>query len=371
MTVQPADSTFCWMVDVFLDNNIKIGEDSETHLLWFLPSDQLQVGWNPHVKKLEEKYKEYPNIKFFYFEDKEDILNNYIGKINYIPLLRPYCLREHFNNNPHLSKEAIFYCDCDILFTKKFPFEKYLEDDTCYLSNTASYLNLAYLEGKIEQSDKKEFLRKESVVERLATQLGISRDIIVKNDEGTGGAQYLLKNIGGNFWNDVFEACLIIRPYLQRINRKYFASESAGYQSWCADMWAVLYMLWKREYKTECPKDFDFAWATSPISLIDEVYIMHNAGVTGKTMEMNGETAIMFFKGLYSGREMVNLIMPDGGVARLPDGKVIHLPAGSEALKRNCVTPFIDKQYLESVSSLYATRFYANALLNVTNPIVN
>ena len=83
--------------------------------------------------------------------------------------------------------------------------------------------------------------------------------------------------------------------------------EDNGFQSWCADMWALLYNLWKTA-DTRVPIEFDFAWSTDLISRADEVYILHNAGVTteekikiANSKDSNGISkeieAPVFFKG--------------------------------------------------------------------------
>jgi hypothetical protein len=65
----------------------------------------------------------------------------------------------------------------------------------------------------------------------------------------------------------------------------YFESEDKGFQVWCADMWSVLYNLWKRDYKTECPPEMDFCWATDPIEKWDRVQIYHDAGASTRPIK--------------------------------------------------------------------------------------
>jgi len=79
------------------------------------------------------------------------------------------------------------------------------------------------------------------------------------------------------------------------VNRRFFANENKGFQSWCADMWGVLYNLWARGVETKVVPEMDFAWASDPIEKIDKVGIFHNAGVVSD--EFNGHPA--FYKGKY------------------------------------------------------------------------
>ena len=89
--------------------------------------------------------------------------------------------------------------------------------------------------------------------------------------------------------------CVIIRTYLQNVNREYFKDENSGYQSWCADMWAVLWNIWLRDQETKVVPEMAFAWATDPISKLDTHTIFHNAGIVSETG--NGYPA--FYKGKY------------------------------------------------------------------------
>jgi hypothetical protein len=79
---------------------------------------------------------------------------------------------------------------------------------------------------------------------------------------------------------------------LRSVNRRFFENENKGFQSWCADMWSILFNLWKRQYNTSCPWQMDFCWATDPIGKWDQVQIYHDAGATSR----NHDNAILFHK---------------------------------------------------------------------------
>lgn len=102
-------------------------------------------------------------------------------------------------------------------------------------------------------------------------------------DRKTGGAQYILKGIDYTFWEDVERMCVEIRKkfyynILGSVNNKYFKSENAGFQSWCADMWAVNFSLWKRGIQTDVTPLLDFSWATDNWETYTKKPIYHNAG---------------------------------------------------------------------------------------------
>lgn len=303
---QPDDLYFCWQLETQIWNFRKHGISDKLRYLMFLPSDRLLQGWNPKAKELVEKY---PEVQFFWYEDKEDILVNYIHPYQYIPLLRPYCLAMHFKEHPELEEKTIFYLDADVIFTKYPDFvDKYKDDDICYLSDTKGYIAASYWNSK--ENDVKEGLlekyKEYDPLEKISSAVGINRAVCEMNENGSGGAQYLLKGIDYNFWLDVFRGCLNVRGMLSyhipgSVNKLFFESEEKGFQSWAADMWAVLWNLWKRGKITECPSEMNFVWATSPIEQLEGSYIMHNAGATGQPFIVDGKPHVLFYK---SGRNL-------------------------------------------------------------------
>ena len=153
------------------------------------------------------------------------------------------------------------------LFMKDFNVDQFLEDDINYLSDTNSYINAKYFDSKVHQvlPEKLEEYKARDILAEIASVVGISREIAEANNDHSGGAQYLLKNVDGDFWSKVMNDCILIRTYLQTVNREFFKDENTGYQSWCADMWAVLWNLWFREQETKVVPEIAFAWATDPI----------------------------------------------------------------------------------------------------------
>lgn len=284
----PDDLYFSWQEEVFIENVRRLGYTEQIRILVFLPHDRLAGGFRGIWKRLEERYSQ-QNVKFYYYPDTDNFLKT-IREVNYIPLLRPYVLSKHFEEHPELQEHAIFYHDSDIVFTKYMDFEPFLGDQTNYVSDTKSYLNSDYLLSKYNdvvpnlQDLYKEY--EAGILEGLASTCRIPFQTVIDNKDRTGGAQYLLKNIDAAFWSSVLQSCIDIRKYLNYdlggINKKFFSSENAGFQSWCADMWAVLWNLWRRGDTTETPQAFDFAWATDTRERWSQVSIYHDAGVVGE-----------------------------------------------------------------------------------------
>lgn len=284
----PDDTYYTWQVHLWLESLRQIGQSDKAISLIFTPKHR---EFNTKWKQIEELY---PEAEFHYYKDEHDISK--LISI-YIPVIRPYMLHRHFELFPDLSKDAIFYCDSDILFTKDFNVDKFLEDDVNYLSNTNSYINASYFDSKIKDvlPEKLEEYKTRDILAEIGSVIGISRQTASDNNLNSGGAQYLLKNVDAYFWKKVANDAILIRTYLQKVNKDFFVNESKGFQSWCADMWAVLWNLWVREQETKVVPELDFAWSTDPITKLETHTILHNAGVTGNYINGNP----YFYKGSY------------------------------------------------------------------------
>jgi hypothetical protein len=313
ISAQPADLYFVWQIDVQLHNFRKFGYSKLAQVLVYLKKNQkISEDW----RILEKKY---PETKFFYYEDVDQI-ERFIVNFGYIPLLRPYILRKHFTQHPELKESAIFYHDSDIIFTKALDFSSWLNDDVNYLSytgneeRTSNYLNYDYFKGKAEQVEELKVgdFFKVAPLEKFTKLFGINEEIVKINNDVTGGAQYLLKNIDAKFWADVFDGCLFLKTGMHNYNQKFFKGKTAqdrennGYQAWCADMWSVLWNIWKRGATTQCPKELDFAWATDTIDKWDRVYIYHDAGKTEGTKLFNKKGHLVITQNGKAGGKYVN-----------------------------------------------------------------
>lgn len=286
--VQPDDSYFTWQVHLWLESLKEIGHSDKAIVLIYIPT----------VRDKNNKWQQvidlYPEAEFHFYKDEGD-LDKYLPI--YIPILRPWTLWRHFKENPDLSSKTIFYCDSDVVFTKDFNIDAFIEDDICYLSNTNSYINATYFESKERDvlPNKLEEYKTRDILGELMSLIGLEKQIAYDNNEHSGGAQYLLKEVDATFWNKVMNDSMMIRTYLQKVNRDFFESEGKGYQSWCADMWAVLWNLWFRGQETKVVKEMNFSWATDPIEKLEENTIFHNAGIVSPH---NG-TYNCFYKGKY------------------------------------------------------------------------
>jgi hypothetical protein len=350
ITCSPATLRFAWEIAVQLNNAREKGISHQFRVLLFYYKNS-----QPHPNMLIVE-KMFPEAKFFYYEDLHDIKLD-VDYFQYESLIRPYMLRRHFKDHPELEKDIIFYLDSDVLFLYTDFIPELCEDNVNYLSDTYSYLGIDYFYSKYEtENEEPKFVRPEvfaefkriDVLDELAQRCYISKDVIIENKYRVGGAQYILKNVHYSFWSKVYQDACSIRIYLLRLNQRYMKGATAqerennGYQSWCADMWSLLWNLYKLEVPVTTPYQMDFVWATDPIE--KEGYILHNAGITSDSVIRSNEKdenknaiivdAPAFFKGKYSG----------------------------------CTTPFEDVEYLNSiishpVSQKYYTARYTEEIL--------
>lgn len=335
LQVCPSDLYFVWQTELQLKNFKELEYISKYNVLIFTPYDRLETD-SDNIKNWKLLEKKYSEANFFYYRDETKKCWNDTQSSQYIPLLRPYCLKEHFKAYPELKDKYIFYFDSDILLTKKIPFKELIKGHSNYISDASSYMNYNYFCYKRQNAPK---LTEDQLFSGICNHFKISKEDII--NKPTGGVQYLFEpGLTENFWNKVYHGCVFIRQYLMVINQLYFPGnnkvekENNGFQSWCADLHSILYTLWEENKSVEISKILDFAWATDSIKKIEEVYIYHNAGVSGQVMNLNNERTRMFWKGTYT---------------------------------NNTHTPEQDIEYLNNVDKRYASSYYAQKLIELYN----
>jgi hypothetical protein len=287
LTAQPDDQYFIWQNHLYIESCLEQGfEEEQIHILLYKPTYR---EYNTNWEKLKQFY---PKLNIFVYEDKG--VQQYLGI--YIPILRPHILWQHFEKFPELQDRTIIYTDCDILWTDKLNINHLLEDDINYVSDAGSYLNYTYFKSKIKDVLPEKLLEYEErdFLAEICNIVGIKKNVAIENNNNTGGVQYILKNIDSKFWKKVEEDVLKIRKHLLQANKDFFRDENAGIQSWCADLWAVQYNLW-RIGKSKIADELAFAWAPDPIKKLETHTILHNAGIVSETG--NGYPA--FYKGKY------------------------------------------------------------------------
>lgn len=268
--VQPDLPYFHWQVRVMLTNFKQVGINlSQCHVVWLKRSKLTSDG----LCQLE---LDFPEARFFKYQDERE-------DKSYIPSIKPYGMYLHFSANKTLESEVIFYHDCDIIFREKIDENKFLHDDKWYLSDTVSYIGWNYIKSKGE-----------SQAYLIAKEFGIDAQILIDNQNNSGGAQYVIKNASIEYWNKTYMDSTRLYKYFCEMEKRWKATHDPNdypLQKWCAEMWATLWNAWFFGYQTVIDRELDFCFATSDAEDFFKYKILHNAGVTEKHQNY------MFFKG--------------------------------------------------------------------------
>jgi len=266
VSAHPDIPYFHWQTKIYTTNFIEKGINPKNiHVLFVM------VNGNTSHSEESIKLKEIGINVHHYLDDRKDK--------KYIPSLRPMALSRWLKEYPELGK-YYFYHDSDIIFRELPDFNKLLQDDIVYLSDTLSYINYDYIMTCSKRYETKHpSLQKGHLIQLMADVIGISVDTIKQNNKNSGGAQYLIKNTDYTFWEKVFNDCELLYKNVFEFNQKHRVP-SGEIQMWTADMWAVLWNLWLTNHKTKIVDDLSFSWATDTISTYEKYPILHMAGVT-------------------------------------------------------------------------------------------
>ena len=265
---QPAVFYYAWQIDALLLSFEKNGnvDLNCVHIVSSTP----RTGEPPedYFVKVQKKWEK-KGVLFEYYKDTR-------GHWGYISSIRPHLLKKHWQKHPWLEKENIFYHDCDIALTKPIDFESFFDKNAqkeCYLSDTRSYIGPKYIESKGH-----------GLLKDMCAAIDIDINLVKSKEEESGGAQYILRpGIDYKFWDNVYKDCekLYTNVNMRVMEVKREAPDWHEIQIWCADMWSVLWNLWKLGYSTPIREELDFTWANQAKPQWEKNAIYHNAGVTG------------------------------------------------------------------------------------------
>lgn len=280
---QPAMLYYAWQVEVWLNSLLQFNVDPKSiHVVCSKSTDMR--GWQALTLK-------HPTVRFAFYEDTRT-------DRTYISSIRPHILAKHWLRYPELQNDSIYYCDCDIIFLRDpiFWLHPLLNDNITYLSDARGYVGYEYFCSKLNDvSHNREEFDIDAILFTLFDRLGHDLDAFKAIDRDSGGAQHLLKNVDRDFWLNIEHDSTLTYQYFNHsfessINRKFFANESQGFQSWTSDMWAMVWNLSKRNATLRIATEMDFAWPG--YSIEPKWNVLHNAGV----IDGNGK---MFYKGNY------------------------------------------------------------------------
>jgi hypothetical protein len=257
---QPTIPYYTWQVEVMLNNFMEMGINlNNVDVVCHKENGVIPDDWS----KLANKYP----ARFLFYNDTRETKH-------YISSIRPNILKQHWQRFPELKDEVIFYHDCDIIFTKppsSWITNEMLTDNKWYGSDTRFYISAEYIQGKGEQ-----------ILDAMCAIVGIDKEVVISNEMNCIGAQYLMKGIDYQFWDDVERDCERLFKEITELNNE-IKKEKPDYhelQIWCADMFSVLWNGWKQNVETVVHSNFNFSWGTSNEEVFNKNNIFHNAGVT-------------------------------------------------------------------------------------------
>jgi hypothetical protein len=307
---QPAIKYYLWQVEVMINNFIKMGVNPNSiDIVCWAENGVIPDEWS----KLASCYS---SVRFFFYNDTRQ------SKV-YTSSIRPNILKQHWLANPHLRNEAIFYHDCDIVFTKpisEWISDNMINDNIWYGSDCRWYLDYNYILSKGED-----------VLDKMCYIIELEKDIVKENQLNTIGAQYIMKNVNYHFWEMVETHCEALYIEITNLNTEK-KKENPTYhelQIWCADMWALLWNAWNRGIETKVLGNLQFSWATSTKEDWDRFNIFHNAGVTS-----NGKG--LFYKADYmNSLPYTDELKINDGTASLEYWKIIKEVGENSCLIQN------------------------------------
>jgi len=181
VSAQPAIPYYTWQVEVMLNNFMEMGINlNNVDIVCWKKDGIIPEAWS----KLANNYA----ARFFFYDDTR-VTKDYISSI------RPNILKQHWQANPELRFETIFYHDCDIIFTKPIKdwiTEDMINDDKWYGSDTRWYIGHDYILSKGND-----------VLTLMSDIVGIGKDVIKKNEKNSIGAQYIMKNLTYYYLNRI------------------------------------------------------------------------------------------------------------------------------------------------------------------------
>lgn len=266
VTAQPDVPYFIWQIKLYVNNFIEKGiNPNQIHVIFSI----VHRNGTPSEESL--KLKDF-GINVHHFSD-------FRRKKHYIPSIKPYLISSWLKTNSDYGN-LFFLHDADIIFKDLPNFDKLLNDDICYLSDTIGYIGYDYIIdccGRYEiQHPKSE---KNQLINEMANVIGLDVEAIKENRKNAGGGQYLIKNTHADLWDKIYRESTLL--YDQMLDyQKRFPISPGEIQFWTAEMWSLLWNLWLYGYKTEITKELDFSWATDSIEIYEKRPILHMAGVT-------------------------------------------------------------------------------------------
>jgi hypothetical protein len=279
VTAQPDIPYFHWQCEVYAHNFEQKGiHPNQIHMIFALVGEE---------KKPSEflSYLKTKGYNVYYYNDERE-------KTIYIPSIKPYLIYKWLEEHPKFGK-LFFLHDSDIIFRELPNYEKYLNDNICYLADTKGYVGYNYIIDCCRRYESQYTTTWENqLIDEMVDVVGTNVECLRCNQENSGGGQYIIKNTTPEMWLKIYKDSTAL--YDQMLNyQSRFPINPGEIQFWTAEMWALLWNLWWFEKETRIINDLDFSWATDNLDTYYKKPILHMAGVTDNLKSTK------FYKGDY------------------------------------------------------------------------
>ena len=268
LSAQPDDTFFIWQLQVLTQNLKDLGVERDSVKILIGYKEELNNEWFKWLNTIHGEV-------YFYKDEREQ--NMYLSSI------RPHIIKKFFRENPKYIHEYVFYHDADIYF-KELPCFECMEDDRIHVSNTKGYTGyVTYIKSK----------GLPKLEEDLRNSVGISEELLIKNEDNVGGAQYYFKGLGYDFWDKVEKDCenmyLIYHKnlHLYRAEYKVKNNNDLDFQIWTTDMWCVQWNMFLLEKVCYANPELDFSWPSFNINTTCKIF--HNSGKDNSNFLDKGE----------------------------------------------------------------------------------
>lgn len=291
VSAQPDLPYFHWQVKLYINNFIDNQIDPKQITVIFGITENSKEPSDGAIEILKT------GVNVHFYKDLR-------SKKQYIPSIKPYLIYNWVKENEERGK-LFFLHDSDIILTKKIEFDKLLNDQTIYMSDTENYIGFNYLKNcALKYSQNFPNCGDEDLIDDMIGVVGLEKKILIENQKNSGGAQYLIKNTDSVLWEKIYINSIELYNKMMTFQKKY-PLRNGKIQFWTAEMWSILWNLWKNNKQTKISSDLDFAWATDNVSEFFEKPILHMAGVT-EDMKYK-----KFYKGDFIEKDPIELLIKD------------------------------------------------------------
>jgi hypothetical protein len=276
---QPDVPYFHWQVRVYVENFIEKGiNPKQIHAIFAM------VNGSTEPTQDSLKLKDL-GINIHHYLDER------VQK-HYIPNIKPFLIYKWLEQYPENGK-CFFLHDSDIIFRELPNFEKLLNDEIIYLSDTRGYIGYDYIMDCCKRYEQRHTSSgKGQLIQEMVDVVGVSVECVKCNQDNSGGGQYLIKDTDWFIWKKIYDECTPLYDQMRDYQRR-FPISPGEIQFWTADMWSLLWNLWYFGKETKITPEFEFSWATDSIREYEKKPILHMAGVTEDVSNTK------FYKGAY------------------------------------------------------------------------